>query len=886
MHVTKLQKLKDALRKYSVIIVSIGLLTTSYGTYLSSNSANVYADWFEPDCAPPNGTGATVDKVVSAGARRVGFIGTAYRVKNCSNTQKEIGAKSMWGTCNNRTESCPLTHITTITPVKLAAGEYTTFYAPDVNFSCGSGRTAVVPDGMQAEGFFTVADKDCGGVKPTQSASPTASPNTSQNMCQSLGISSNTVTRNNSVTLTARALHNQVKTFTYGLYNLDNLYSAGNPKPIHFTSGQHAVFTNYVAPTNINTKVINFNDVNKPDMNAGAGGVPPTHIQVNAFFTNSSNVFSQPDPKCVVNFTLVQATPTASPTVTPTPTRPSTPTPVPTSTPTVTPPIGGPATATPTASPPVTPAATPSNSPTPTPSALPETTQLKFCKYEDDNANGIIDSGENIISWTFNYEMNGQSSTVDSHWWHVWNQGCAIVDVPVDTNITVSEASKTGWRPTAIYSDGARVDGTTYNYTSDADSVKVMWFLNTFTADTTPAPSTSPTISPTVSPTSTASPSVSPTTSPTASITASPTVSPTVSPTATASSTATATTSPTASPTTSATASPKVSPTASPGTDTQLKICKYNDENNDGIVNNGEGTLGWNFTYTIDNTATTINRSAWDILVHQGCVITDVPSNKSITVREEGRTDWTQTAVYADGAKTDQSTYTYTSTPDDIKVIWFLNHNTPGTTPSPSPTGTVPPTESPTTSPTVSPTATPIVSSSNYNITLEKRVDGTRVDGDHVGIQYRIRIRNNGSSRVDRLEVRDTLPPDFTYDANTTEGDINRGPDIQDISGDDNRRLVWRDIALDGGKEINFGYRTTGKRTDTNFCNDAQVRRNDNIISTSQACTRINQAGQTAVLAATTTKTLPATGSSPWIYGGILLVLTAGLGWRLSRHAE
>ncbi|MDQ3098400.1 MAG: hypothetical protein M3Q44_01505 [bacterium] len=276
------------------------------------------------------------------------------------------------------------------------------------------------------------------------------------------------------------------------------------------------------------------------------------------------------------------------------------------------------------------------------------------------------------------------------------------------------------------------------------------------------------------------------------------------------------------------------------------------------------------------------------MLVHQGCVIEEVPSNKTIRVSEESKVDWTQTAVYADGARIDGNTYSYLATSEDIKVIWFLNHTTPGTTPAPTASPTPTPTVSPSPSPTVSPTASPAVttSNSNYNITIEKHVDGTRVDGDKVGIQYRVRLKNNGTSRVDNLEIRDTLPPDFTYDANTTEGNITANPSIEDVSGDDNRRILWRNISLDGGQEINFGYRTTGKRTDTNFCNDAQVRRDDNIISTSQACTRINQAGQTAVLGVTTTRTLPATGTNPWVYGGLLLILTSVLGWRMSRHAE
>jgi uncharacterized repeat protein (TIGR01451 family) len=226
-------------------------------------------------------------------------------------------------------------------------------------------------------------------------------------------------------------------------------------------------------------------------------------------------------------------------------------------------------------------------------------------------------------------------------------------------------------------------------------------------------------------------------------------------------------------------------------------------------------------------------------------------------------------------------------------VLWFLNYHI-SPTPTPSPTPTITPTPTPTITPTPTPTITPspspttTVINSSYNVSIEKKVDGTRVDGDKVGIQYRVKVKNTGSNNLNNIQVRDTLPPDFTYDDNTTEGDLTRDPsNIEDVSSsDDNRRIIWNDVSVEAGKEINFGYRTTGKRTDTNFCNSAEARINDNIVATSQACTRIDQSGQTVVLAANTTKELPATGTNPIVFIGLILMAASGIGWKLSRHVE
>lgn len=165
---------------------------------------------------------------------------------------------------------------------------------------------------------------------------------------------------------------------------------------------------------------------------------------------------------------------TPTPTVTPTPTPTVTPTPTPTITPT------------PTATPTVTPTATPTVTPTATPTP-PGDTKLKICKIEDDNGNGERNDGEDILSWKFYYTVEGEDrEEVDSHWWNFINSGCAIVDVPVGEDITVEEEGRGGWRLTALWADGSKQSGGSYTYTAEADKIKVIWFLNTFTPNEEP----------------------------------------------------------------------------------------------------------------------------------------------------------------------------------------------------------------------------------------------------------------------------------------------------------------------------------------------------------------------------------------------------------------
>ncbi len=185
-----------------------------------------------------------------------------------------------------------------------------------------------------------------------------------------------------------------------------------------------------------------------------------------------------------------------------------------------------------------------------------------------------------------------------------------------------------------------------------------------------------------VSPTPT--PTKTPTPTPTKTPTPTPTKTPTMTPTATPKTpTPTPTKTPTSTPTSTAT------PTATPTESARLKICKYNDENGNGQIDNGEGTMGWNFTYSYQGNDYNVGSRWWDIL-SRGCRTVDVPVSQWITVTEESRSDWRLTNILSDGNPVGGSSFTYVAYNNTQKDVTFLNDkidSSPTPTPTPTPTG-------------------------------------------------------------------------------------------------------------------------------------------------------------------------------------------------------
>ena len=123
-------------------------------------------------------------------------------------------------------------------------------------------------------------------------------------LCAASDISDKTLSAINPVSVAMTALK-PVSRFMLAFYNLDNLYSPGNPKPIMWETGK-GYTQSIVYPTadpRLGTKfTISLTDLNHPDLNAG--GKVPTRIQVNGYFFDAANNLSLPDPKCVQQFSV------------------------------------------------------------------------------------------------------------------------------------------------------------------------------------------------------------------------------------------------------------------------------------------------------------------------------------------------------------------------------------------------------------------------------------------------------------------------------------------------------------------------------------------------------------------------------------------------------
>jgi len=741
MRVNRLQFLKKALRKTSASFLIIGLLITTYSTYINSSNSNVFAEYFTPSCTTDGtATGPRLQKVEFAGGTTSDQRNTIIKIRNCSTTKDFIVTVEKYSAkCDNiANNTCaqagaPQIEQKTIHKDDYAnGGSYEYFNSEIAAATCGSTQTDIIlksyasTDGTVSGTYTNVSAGTY--YKSPNGACAQKTPTPAQKTVILGRVWTSNVPNETWQSVNVCPANSNIKT-SAGLnlsgYQIDKCDATGP----YFHTGEidsgNKTLTLTNTPHGYTCGSWNYSIYNRTTNQwEGKGSGNGCSITANfstlaspydnghhlAFYLIKNTITPAPTATAVPTPVLIPSpTPaTPTPTIIPTPNITARPTPVATmaATPipilTPVPTVVSTPSPTPVITPTPSPSPTPTNSPSPSQTPSPNT-QLKLCKYEDDNANGVINSNENVLSWTFNLGYDGLDHKVESNWWHSWTQGCAIVDVPSNKTISVSEQQKSGWRQTALYSDGARTDTqNTYTYTSDKDSVKVLWFLNTFT----PATSSTPTATPT--------------------------------------------------------------PTLTP-----------------------------------------------------------IP--------------------------------TIVATPSPTPII----------------------------TPTSTPTATSIpVTNSNYNVSIEKRVDGTRIDGDKVGIQYRIKIKNNDSKTINNFRINDTLPETFTYDANTTEGDITTNPDIQDVAGDDNRRLVWTISSLEPGKEINFGYRTTGKKDDKNYCNDASITKNDNKLATSQACVRINQSGQTQVLGTTTTRTLPATGEKGILLIGLSFLGLSVLGWKLSKHIE
>lgn len=143
--------------------------------------------------------------------------------------------------------------------------------------------------------------------------------------------------------------------------------------------------------------------------------------------------------------------------------------------------------------------------------------------------------------------------------------------------------------------------------------------------------------------------------------------------------------SPSPRPSASPTSSP--SPTATPIAQGKLKICKYNDLNNNGHIDDGEKTIAWYFIYKYQDSEHKVGSAWWHVFDH-GCREVSVPANQWINVREEYKNEWVQTGVYQDGNWVGNSDYNYIAESNVLKNVTFLNHFEKSSTPAPTASAT------------------------------------------------------------------------------------------------------------------------------------------------------------------------------------------------------
>lgn len=133
--------------------------------------------------------------------------------------------------------------------------------------------------------------------------------------CDSLTISSTTLSSGGNLTITAKAKNNNIKTFSYRFYNIENANKA-----IKFKVGTvikdytRTIANNFTSSTN--TITVNFSQMDRSDMNwldPVYGYQKPKKIKVAAYFTDLGNLTSKNDVKCEVTFTSKSIDPTPTP---------------------------------------------------------------------------------------------------------------------------------------------------------------------------------------------------------------------------------------------------------------------------------------------------------------------------------------------------------------------------------------------------------------------------------------------------------------------------------------------------------------------------------------------------------------------------------------------
>jgi hypothetical protein len=150
-----------------------------------------------------------------------------------------------------------------------------------------------------------------------------------QDMCKSASISSANPAPDDNITMSSSVKDGMTATsFTYAVYNLDNLKAPNNPKQVCVTTGGDTTTKTDGCPPNTH-QLIFMDPATNMERQGGARTVPYAdlfvndannnnqplvHAQINAYFQHISEPVSLPEPNCVV-FTNASGAPTPTPIV-------------------------------------------------------------------------------------------------------------------------------------------------------------------------------------------------------------------------------------------------------------------------------------------------------------------------------------------------------------------------------------------------------------------------------------------------------------------------------------------------------------------------------------------------------------------------------------------
>jgi hypothetical protein len=314
---------------------------------------------------------------------------------------------------------------------------------------------------------------------PTGVPTTTPTPPTDLEMCKSTSITDTNLLPGESTTINAEAKVLATQ-FWYAVYNLDNLYSPDNPKPVCVTSDQtssrqtegcpsgyyHLIFQNQRNPASYtDSRTISYNELHLKDYNWNQQLL--ARPQINVYFIDQAGHFSNPDPDCVERLTLGSI-----PTITPSPTG----TVVPTPTGTIRP------TATPTNRP--TPTSIPTQTVTPTPPQETPKAEFRIIKYLDKDGDGQREMWENGLDWEFEYQYHDANYINWTNWTtattddgrvcfdraYAWQGGCSeVITLTKGATVRIRELDKADYQHTTP---------STVEFVLDANNRQVAQFGN------------------------------------------------------------------------------------------------------------------------------------------------------------------------------------------------------------------------------------------------------------------------------------------------------------------------------------------------------------------------------------------------------------------------